>query len=179
MVLKKWKILESQVALDSKWFRIVKEKVKLSDSTILDDYYVWNSPDVSLIIPVKNDGNIILVRQYKHGAKDYMIEFPAGVVDEDEDPFECAKRELMEETGYSFATIEKIGVLINNPTKQRGRTHIFLAKDCVKASEQDLDHSEDIEVLEANKEEVIDMAKDGRIWVSGSVAALFLILDKI
>lgn len=176
---KKWKKISSVMALDERWFKVRKDVVELPNGKVLDDYFLWLSGDVAMVIPVTEDGKMILVKQYKYGADEEVIEFPAGYVDKNEDPEAAAKRELEEETGYSAKSLELLGEFHLSPTKSDGRTFIYLAKDVVKNKETKLDASEDIEVLEIPQEEVMDMIKKGEIRVSDSVAAFFLAIKKL
>lgn len=176
---KKWKTLETRKALDEEWFKVDSETVELPDKRRIDDYYVWNSGDVVLTVPYTKDNKFVLVKQYKHGIKEVVIEFPAGVLEKGEDPKVGAEREFLEETGFVSKEVELIATLSDNPTKQRGRGYVFLARDSEKRFEQKLDEFEDIEILEVSRDELILMIEKGDIWISGTVAAAFIALKKL
>ncbi|MFW5852575.1 MAG: NUDIX domain-containing protein [Nanoarchaeota archaeon] len=176
---KKWKILKSRKALDEEWFRVDSETVELPDKRRIDDYYVWNSGDVVLVVPYTKNKKFVLVKQYKHGIKEVVIEFPAGVLEKDEDPKIGAEREYLEETGHVSKDVELIATLSDNPTKQRGKGYVFLARDSEKKLEQKLDEFEDIEILEVDKDELLSMIEKGEIWISGTIAAAFIALRKL
>lgn len=82
---KKWKKISSEMALDEKWFRVRKDVVELPNGTVLNDYFLWLSGDVSSVVPVTQNNEFIFVKQYKYGSDEEMIEFPAGFVEEKED----------------------------------------------------------------------------------------------
>lgn len=167
------------MALDEKWFRVRKDVVELPNGKVMDDYFLWLSGDVAMVVPVMPDGEMVLVKQYKYGADKELIEFPAGFVDGDEKPEAAALRELEEETGYSAEKLELLAKFSASPTKSDGKTFIYLAKNAVNNREMKLDISEDIEVLVKSKEEVMKMVENGEIGVSDSVAAFFLAMKKL
>ncbi|HKC04687.1 MAG TPA: NUDIX hydrolase [Patescibacteria group bacterium] len=178
--MKKWKILSSSVALDSKWFHVKKDIVELPNGRIVEDFYLWESPDVVLTVPVTQDNKLIMVKQYKHGAGKIIIEFPAGYINNDEAAVDAAKRELEEETGYEANEIELLKTMIHHPTKETGSYSIYLARvEKEKIKPQNFDGNEEIEVIEVPVHEVLDMIHDGRIYAAGSIAAAYLALDKL
>ena len=84
--MEKWKLLFSKLVFNNKWFKVRQDRVELPTGKIIDDYFVWPEGDVAFVAPVTEDNHLILVRQYKHGAGEIMIEFPAGYVDNGETP---------------------------------------------------------------------------------------------
>lgn len=167
------------MALDERWFKVRKDVVELPNGKILDDYFLWLSGDVAMVVPVTADGKMVLVKQYKYGADEEVIEFPAGFVDAKEDPESAARRELEEETGYSADKLELLGEFSLSPTKSDGKTFLYLARGAVRTKEAKFDVSEDIEILVRPKEEVMGMVEKGEIKVSDSVAAFFLAIKKL
>ena len=84
-------------------------------------------PGGAAVVPVDAKGRILLVRQYRHAALDYMWELPAGRIDAGEKPLQTAKRELAEETGYRAARWKKLGMIYPSPGMLDERLHIYLA----------------------------------------------------
>lgn len=176
---KKWKRISSEMALDEKWFRVRKDVVKLPNGTILDDYFIWLSGDVSMIVPVTKDNKFVLVKEYKYGANEKVIGFPAGFVDRNEKPEEAAKRELAEETGYSSNDFELLLKAYSSPTKSNGNLYIYLAKNAIENKKKKMDISEDIEVLKLSFKKVYDLVMNGDVQDCNSVAAFFLASKKL
>jgi ADP-ribose pyrophosphatase len=175
-----WKVLKSELVFDEKWYKLRRDEVELPNGIVLDDYYVSVRPDVVLTFPVTEAGEVIFVRQYKHAAADVFIELPGGVIDDHEtNPEEAAKREMLEETGYTSDTIELLSEVIDNPTKDTNKIYFYLARNVRKVAEQDLDESESIEVLKVPISDVENMVLSGEIHVSGSVALCLLALRKL
>ena len=176
---KHWKTRSSKMAFDHKWFKVRQDEVELPNGSVLDDFFVWVKGDVSIVVPVTADGKFILVKQYKHGVGDVIIEFPAGFVDEGEDPERAAHRELREETGYESNDLSPLTVLSDAPTKSTGKTHVYLAKNATQKHDTAFDDNEDIETMVCAPAEVLELMTSGKMWVSGSVAAGMLALAKL
>ncbi|HEX8549563.1 MAG TPA: NUDIX hydrolase [Cytophagaceae bacterium] len=179
MPLKPWKLIQSNFPFIHKWYRLRKDIVELPNGRIVDDYFVSERPDVVLVFPITVDGDVIFVRQYKHGASAILVELPGGTFDRDTETAEsAAQRELMEETGYSYSSLEKIAVLVDNPTKDTNKIHVYIARGVSKTDEQSLDENEEIEILSFHYSTLEDRILNGEIQVSGTVAAIFISLKK-
>lgn len=173
--LKPWTVLQSNLAFDHRWYKVRHDIVQLPDGTIIDDYFLSVRPDVALVFPITSDQEIVYVRQYRHGAEEILIELPAGAFDPAQEAAElAAQRELKEETGYESDRLIKLAVLYDNPVKETNKIHLFIAENVIKTSEQQLDLTEDIEVMLIPVNEAINKILQGEISVSGTVAATFL-----
>lgn len=175
--IKPWKILKSELAFDHAWYKVRRDEVLLPDGHRMDDYFVSLRPEVVLVFPVTHEGEVILVRQYKHGAGEILLELPGGFFDaEQEAAPAAARRELREETGYVAGKITNLHTLYDNPTKDTHGLHLFVAEDARKEQAQDLDVSEDIEIVRIPLTEIVEQVVQGAIRVTGSVALVFLAL---
>jgi len=115
--------------------RFVREALAMPDGYKIDWYYI-DTPASVMIVPVTADGNLVLVKQYRHNLKHDTLELPAGTLDTDEQPEEAAKRELEEETGYIMSdgfSIRSIGRYYSLPSETNRYTHFFLAEPVVRA----------------------------------------------
>lgn len=175
-----WKTLKSEVVFDHKWYTLRRDHVQLPTGLEMDDYFVSVRPDVVLTFPITEDGNVLFVRQYKHAAGGIFLELPGGVIDAHEtSPLEAARRELLEETGYTSDGVEPLLGVIDNPTKDTNRIYFFMARNVRKVAEQDLDVSEHIEVVQVPLQEVANLVLGGQVHVSGTVALCLLALRKL
>lgn len=172
MPVKPWKVLESSYFRPR--FRIDKCELgngKLLDATIFE-FRSWAN-----IVALTTNNEVVLVSQYRHGVCDVLLEFPGGVVEDGEDPLDGAKRELLEETGYTSSKLVQVGQIYPNPALQTNTLYCYLALDAEKVSEQSLDAGEDIEVRLMPLDELIEMAKRGEFPHALMTAVLFSVLS--
>lgn len=174
---REWKVLESHAALDSKWFKVSQDTVQLPDGSILDDYFVWERGDAAVVVPMTTDGHFVVTRQYKYGSNGIVMEFPGGGVEPGETPEAAAHREVIEETGYAISDIRLMTVLINDPTKERGKIFIYLAGNSTKVQAPSPEPTESVETVVVTPGELRDLITTGRMCTSSSVSAAFIALD--
>lgn len=169
----KWKLLESKYLVQRPWATLRVDKLELPNGNIKDEYYVLEYPRWVNMVAITEEQKVLFVRQYRHGAEEIMVELPAGVVEEGEELEVAAQRELLEETGYAFDSIEYICELYANPATSGNLTYTYLLKGGKKVKEQELDHSEDIEVVEMSIDEAKQFLFDNKIGQALHSAALF------
>ncbi len=172
--MKKWKLISSKIAFGNPWLKVRQDTVEISNGKVINDYFVWIEGQIVLTVPVTKNNEFILVRQYKHGYGDYIVEFPAGYVNKNEEITIAAQRELREETGYTSKNITHLKSFINHPAKVVGTLNVYLARDVNKTHNTEFDENEDIEVIVKPYKDVLRMIYNGEIIVSGTIAAAFL-----
>ncbi|MGH2412617.1 MAG: NUDIX hydrolase [Microcystaceae cyanobacterium] len=176
--LQKWQTINSQIILNNQWCKVRQDEVKLPNGQIINDYFINIRPDIVLILPVTQKQKIVFVRQYRHGIEDILLELPAGTFDaHKENELDAAKRELEEETGYIASQLIELATLYDNPVKDTNKIHIFIALDASPIGKQQLDVTEEIEVVLVPIQDVKQKIAMGEIVVSGTLAAIFLGLD--
>lgn len=130
----------------------------------MDDFYTVTIPDAAAIVALDEYGNIILKKEYKHAAGKELIEIPAGMFEPDEtDGLATAKRELIEETGYTSDDWQYLGETVESSSKLTNRMHLYLAQNCRKTDTQHLDKTEHLDVLVVPFEKAIQMIMDNEI----------------
>ena len=172
-MIEKWKTLESKYIIQRPWATLRVDKMQLPNGVIKDEYYVLEYPTWVNMIAITEQNTILFVRQYRHGAHDIFVELPAGVVEEGEDPEVAARRELLEETGYAFKDLAYVCKLYANPATSGNLTYTYLLTGGIKVQEQELDNSEDIEVVELTIEETKDLLFQNKIGQALHTSALF------
>lgn len=100
-------------------------------------------PGSACIIPVTTDGKVLLIRQFRYATNEYLLEIPAGLIDEGEEPIATAKRELIEETGYEAGSIRELCTVYISPGYSEEVTTIFLAGNCTPIEDEHEDNEDE------------------------------------
>jgi len=175
-MIEKWELLQSEPVYESPFVTVLREKLKRSDGKVVADYYSVKRRDAAFIVALTAERQVPLVFQYKNGVKEVIWELPAGFVEEREHPEEAAKRELLEETGFSGDKPLLLGTFAPNPSISNNRNFVFLIRNAVKAGEQKLDENEEIEVKLVDLESLVQDIKDGRSIFIDTQSQLGLLL---
>jgi ADP-ribose pyrophosphatase len=175
----KWKTLSSEYLERHPFFTARKDRCLRADGVIIDPYYVVELNTTATALPVTEDGQVVLVRQYRHPIGEIIYETPGGFIDEGEDILAGMQRELMEETGYTFSHIESLGKVAGNPALLNNFTELFLATGGKKIRGQQLDHNEEIEIVLVSMEELIRLLMTQQIKQSLHINCIFYALQKM
>lgn len=136
-------------------------------------FTVLDGPDWINVVALTASGEMLLVRQFRHGTQTETIELPGGSTDgRDATPLEAAKRELLEETGHVSDDWSLLGVVDPNPAIQSNACHTFLARGARKVADPRFDGGEDLSALLLPRAEVERLLRDGTIRHALTVAAL-------
>ncbi len=169
---KPWKILSSNLVLETKYVTVHKDALELPNGHQIQDYYVFEFNDWARVVPITSDQQLILVEQYRHGVKKITCEFPAGMMDpHEQSAIETAKRELLEETGYTSEDWLPLGSFKLGPSRIKNGFHLFLARNCYLTSSQNLDASEDIHIRKVSFSEFERMFENGQVLDTDSALA--------
>jgi ADP-ribose pyrophosphatase len=159
--------------LKGRFLHAFRDVVKLPDGSQTTREYVIH-PGAVMIIPMLDDGRLVMERQFRYPVGEVMIEFPAGKIDPGEDRLACAKRELLEETGYSASEWALAGVLHPVISYSTEFIEIWFARG-LKLHQATLDEGEFLEVITATPSQVHEWCRDGSITDAKSLAgALWL-----
>jgi len=126
----------------------------------------------AVVVPVKDDGKIILVKQYRYPFNEWMFELPAGKLEINEDPLICATRELTEETGYFTNNISVLGKIYTSPGFCTEILSIYLALDLKSGNHNREEGEHGMEVFEFTLEEVNEMISSGRIVDAKTISGI-------
>ena len=176
-----WEIIRSDELYSTPYFKFRRDTCALPNERVMPAYYVWELVDWVNVVPLTDDGHIVLVNQYRHAAQRRFYEFPGGTTEPDaeETPENAARRELREETGYVPGELTYLGHHYPNPGIQNNRMHVYLATGCTVAGQPELDTYEDIEVESVQIQEFIQAVEQGLPMHSLMLASLTLALPAI
>ena len=148
------KIIEKIKSIDSKKINFEINKYELPIG-LEETFGVIRHPGAALAVPIKDDGKVIVLRQYRFAVSRRVLEFPAGTLETNEDPLTSIKRELGEEAGFTASKWDYLGLMLPCPGYSDEEIHLFLARNLKPLSKKpEGDADEDIEVLEMTKEEL-------------------------
>ncbi len=163
----------SEELLKGRLLHAFRDTVRLPDGKTATREYVVH-PGAVMVVPLLDDGRVVLERQYRYPVQRVMIEFPAGKLDPGEDTLACAQRELREETGYSAAEWARAGVLHPVISYSTEFIEIWFARGLSLGARQ-LDAGEFLEVFAATPAELLQWCRDGRVTDAKTLtAALWL-----
>jgi hypothetical protein len=146
--------------------------VQLPDGAVIDDFYTVKIQDAALIVAMTEKNHILLKSEYRYACGCEVIECPAGMVEDSEDPRVTAERELYEETGYKSNDWTYLGPTWESTSKLTNTMHLYLARNCVKVSSQHLDINEHLSVTAVSLEEAVNMVMSGAINANSSAHAI-------
>ena len=174
-----WERLRSQRLLETPYFALRSDKLRLPGGAVKDPYYVVERPDAAIIFPLTGEGEAVLVRQYRPPLERMELGLPAGLVEEGEKPEAAARRELLEETGYSGGEWEPLGALASSPSLKDNWAYLFLARGVEEMAPPDPDEHELVETVRVPVGELLGLIRTGEIVSSSGVAAVMLALERL
>ena len=179
--MKKWKCKKSELIINTKFFKARKDIVELPTKELQEWIYCVSNDSV-MILAMNKQRKIIMVRQYRYFADDETIEFPAGLVNDNETIEDAAKREFEEETGFKCNSLVKLGSFYESFGQLKRNGHIFFARDLIKSNQNfdtGEDGYEDIEVELVDFNDAVNLALENKIIETVSALAILLLKEKI
>lgn len=171
------KKISTEVVHKNPWWEYRRDQFVLPSGKKLD-YFFGETPGNVLIVPVLDDGRLVLVRQYRYLEEKTGIEFPGGGIGKNESPAVAAARELLEETGYTTENLIKVGTFEPCVGLVKDLSHVFIANELTLAQTPESNNeAEKTEVLARRVDEFVDMIKHGEIWNGQALAVWALVRD--
>ena len=159
-----WRTIKSDTVIEDYHVTVKKNAVQLPDGALINVFYTVTIPDAAMVAAITPEGKILLKTEFRYAVGEDVIECPAGMFEKDEnDPLTVAKRELLEETGYTSDSWTYLGSTLESTSKLTNRMHLFLAKDCVQTCGQHLDANEHLTVTEVYLDTAVGMVMNGSI----------------
>ena len=151
-------------------FDFVTENIKLPNGSETEMAFIRHPGSIA-VVPLLDDDTVVMEVQYRHPVGEYLLEIPAGTLEPGESPIDCAKRELMEETGYHARELIELGKIHMIPAYSSEEIHVFIARGLTLA-EQDLDPDEIIEVVTYPLAKAVQMIDAGKITDTLTIASI-------
>ncbi len=164
-----WKRTESHQVADCRVFTVREDRSVSGDKS--GTFYVIENPDWVNVIALTKERSVVLIEQFRHGVEQVTLEIPGGMVDTGEEPDVAARRELLEETGYTCDRMIHLGSSFPNPAIQSNVIHHFLAVDAEITAEVKFDDHESVVTSLVNIDEVPTLIREGRLRHSLVIAA--------
>jgi len=167
-----FELIKSETLLQGRAFKVRRDYLKTpkGDETKLE---IIEHGGSVVLVPIDADGNVLLVRQYRHAAEQDLLELPAGTRNEDEPFEECAAREIREETGMEAGRLEKLGEFYLAPGYSTELMAAFLATD-LKHNPLDPDDDEVLSIERIPVKKAFELALNGKLLDAKSLAVLLL-----
>lgn len=153
--------LQSESVYEGSFLKARRDTVRLPDGSTAQREYIVH-PGAVVVIPLLDDGSVLMERQFRYPVNQVMTEFPAGKLDPGEAPLACARRELLEETGYTAGQWAYAGALHLAIAYSTEIIHIFFARQLVEGTAQ-LDKDEFLEVITMPTDELLQACRQGRL----------------
>ncbi len=179
-MIEKWKKLNSKIITKNKIFTL-RENSCLSPKDGKEyPFFLLDTLDWVNIIPITKDNEVIMIKQFRHGNEEITLEIPGGMTDmEDDSPKDAAVRELVEETGYTGNELIKLGECSPNPAIFNNLLHVYLVKNVSKIYSQNLENTEDIDIVKIHKNKIPELIKSGEINHSLVITAFYYYFNMI
>ena len=184
-----WEVVSEEHLLKDRWIDFRITTYRLPDGTVFSPYYSYSRRSYVVIVASDEDGNYLCVRQFRHGIRQVTTEFPAGGIERTdgkdypdstdgengaEEALVCAKRELLEETGYVSDDWTHLMTVPSNATISDNYAHIFRAKNCRKSAELHLDETEFLNVIRLTADDIEELIAEEKFQQAVHVMAWLL-----
>lgn len=166
-----WKRKSSKEIADCKVFKVREDFSEREGDEKMGKFFVCENPDWVNIIALTKNKEVILIEQFRHGIEEIILEIPGGMIDGDEKPETAARRELLEETGFSADEFILLGKSHPNPAIQNNEMFHYLAVNCEKTGDTSFDEHESVLTKIVSLEEAKKFISGGAITHSLVVAA--------
>ena len=158
-----WTVLESRYLLRRKWMNLREEHLRLPGGAEIEEFHVLEYPDWACVVCRTEEGQVVMVEQYRRGIARASLELPAGVINTGEDPLAGARRELLEETGYASDDWASLGRFAPEPSRQTNYAHLYFARGARRIAAPQLDATEELHVRLVDPAELVRRARSGEI----------------
>jgi 8-oxo-dGTP pyrophosphatase MutT (NUDIX family) len=178
---KKWQTTASTYIVNDRWLKLRADACITPDGHTKDPFYIFEYSDWISCLVLDENNDVIMIRQYRHGPKEYILEVIGGGVDSrDAGPEDAARREVKEELGYVGGDVVKVGVSYANPANQTNKVHYFLAYGGAITEQQALEPGENLHIIKMPFTEVVQLMQNSgedEIFQSYNLTNLLFVLN--
>jgi len=168
-----WKVEDRQLLLlRPPWFGVYQERVLLPDGRRIGDFYAIEITEFAVVVAFDHEGRVLLLRHYRHGARQTTWSLPSGYLDPGENALTAAKRELLEETGCEATSWEQLGRFVVDGNRGCGWADLFLAGGVVQRAQPHSGDLAEIEICFMPFEEAMNRLSSGEVAELATAAAL-------
>ena len=175
---RRWTTLSSENILERWWITLRADRVRLPTGAEIEEFHVAEYPDWALAVALTEEGQAVLVEQYRYAVDHVGLEFAAGVIHGDEPPLNAAQRELLEETGYTADEWITLGRCAVEPARHTNYGHLFVARGARRVAAPSLDDTEDLRVRLVEASDLVGCVERGEIIHGTHVAAVFWAIQR-
>ena len=178
MALKPWSHEDRELAADMRVFRVHRLRARSPRTGRYRTISTIEAENWVNVVALTRKHHVVLVRQFRHGTREFTVEIPGGTINKGETPADAAVRELLEESGYAGDDPIAIGVVTPNPAILNNRCHTYLIRNCRRITDPEPDEGEDIEVLTRPLREIPQMVRCGGIDHALVICAFWWLVQK-
>ena len=168
-----FRVTKSDLIFKGKVFNVQVDEIEY-DSGNKGIREVAVHPGGAVVVAVTEDSKIIMVNQFRYPLQKNIFELPAGKLEYNEDPYNCAVRELEEETGYKAKKIKKLGQIYTTPGFCTELLHIYLAEDLIPGNHSREEGEQGMEVFEFSKQQIEEKIDNNEITDAKSICGIYL-----
>ncbi len=169
-----WTLLDTELVQDGNIIRLHRDRVRAPRSGSVHPYWRIEAAEWVNVVPVTADGDVVMVRQWRHGTREITLEIPGGIVDPGETPADAAARETLEESGYGGGELVSLGALAPNPALFTNRVHSYWIRGVQRVAEIQNHGEEETAVELVPLADLGRRVRNGEIQHALVVAALHL-----
>jgi ADP-ribose diphosphatase len=166
------KIRSRRTTKISPWLSVIEREVEFTPEPASQIYYAVGQQDYMAVLAVLPDGRIPIVRQYRPALESFTWEFPAGLVDPDEDPAACCRRELLEETGYVAHAVHALGTYAPDTSRLSNRLHSFYVETGPAPERKNIEPG--LELMLVQPSQLAKLIADGEFTLQLHIGTLLL-----
>jgi ADP-ribose pyrophosphatase len=171
--MRHYRLIEKQVIYKGRKVRLEVDRVENEENQKEVKWEVVVHPGAVVVLPVMDDGRVLMIRNHRYSIHEVLIELPAGTLEKGEDPMNAAGRELLEETGYLAGKLQRIGAFYSSPGVLTEKLYAFAAYHLEKKSAT-LEEDEEIEIMPVLFDDALKMIDSAEIMDAKTIATLLM-----